>query len=125
MIPPLECVFKHSHLALQNTKELINDLNDEYLTIQDEEQKAKILELQKKLLDFTNELEQLTVVVVEGQNPKANPARISIILENLVNAEYHCIERAEVADSEQKKEELLELGRKYRILRKKLIDLMF
>lgn len=121
----LECIIKHSHLAIGSMYELLHDLNDEYIHTDDEEKKRKITEIQLELLDILNVMEDINLEIITMYECRVNPARLSKILENLTHMEYHADERAKATDNKDEKIKLIELGRRIRAVRKTLLIKMF
>lgn len=77
------CILKHILRTHANLLEFIEDIDD--------------LELRSELAKLANEL---FVLAVDYANYKGNTARALYIIENLVEAEYHCVEKAGISDCE-------------------------
>lgn len=115
--PEAWCVLKHGVLDAAHAKEMVGDLWDQG------EQDSR---LRVEAARMANELMLLNIDVAEMCGFKGNVVRFVNILENMVNAEYHCIERAGLTkrgEGDEKAKELLELAGRIRDLRGQVLAL--
>ena len=106
----LWCILKHVLLGIENSKEHVADMNDMGAS-----NNAEYRRIQMATLNLLARLDPIATRVSEISDVKGNVERVNFILNELVNAEYHCTERAGVTFAEFVEQARREFGEQCKI----------